>query len=269
MTMPNEPTPASELNVACKAAVAAGQVLREGFAKTHQERFKDTYNIVTEVDVRSERLLSRMLREGEFEDYGFIGEEGTQPEELAKPALWIVDPLDGTTNYARGYPLFAVSIALKKGNKITSGVVYNPLRDELFSAQDGCGATLNGEPIHVGDTTDLGKALLSSGFPYDASSTPQRNCEEIEQFIRRTLSIRCDGSAALDLCHVAAGRLDGYWEAGLDVWDMAAGVLIVKEAGGFVTLKSGEPFTPCEGSVLASNAYLHPKMLEVLKLNRY
>jgi myo-inositol-1(or 4)-monophosphatase len=253
----------SELETATRAAIAAGKMLLEGFSKPHQENFKAAYNIVTEMDLAAEHLLSEMLRDG-FPDYGFLGEESHRSSELAKDAVWIVDPLDGTTNYARGYPLFAVSIALKKFDKVMVGVVYNPLRDELFAAEDSRGANLNGKPIHVTQTEELGNALLSTGFPYDASTRPARNCEEIEQFIRRTLSLRCDGSAALDLCHVAAGRLDGYWEAGLDMWDIAAGSLIVKEAGGSISLTSGDPFTLSQGNILASNTCLHAQMLEVL-----
>ncbi len=264
MTTSANTTPTPELAVACKAALAAGQVLLAGFGAAHQENLKSAYNMVTEMDMRSERLLSGMLREGAFRDYGFIGEEGAELEAINKPAVWIVDPLDGTTNYARGYPLFAISIALKKGDNITLGVVYNPLRDELFVAQEGCGATLNGQPIHVGATQELRNSLLATGFPYDASTGPGSNSEELESFIRRVISVRCDGSATLDLCHVAMGRLDGYWEAGLDVWDLAAGGLIVKEAAGVITLKSGAPFTPLDGSVLAANTHLHPQMLEVL-----
>lgn len=264
MAVSGDPHAASELEAACRAARAAGRVLLDGFAQAHQESLKGAYNLVTEMDIRCESLLSGMLREGPFRDYGFIGEEGTQARELSKPAAWIVDPLDGTTNYARGYPLFAVSIALRKGDSITLGVVYNPLRDELFAAQEGSGATLNGDPIRVGGTVDLSMSLLSTGFPYDASTNPRSNTEELDRFIRRVISVRCDGSAALDLCHVAMGRLDGYWESGLDVWDMAAGGLIVKEAGGVITLQSGAPFTPFDGSVVAANADLHPQMLAVL-----
>jgi myo-inositol-1(or 4)-monophosphatase len=258
-----KPTKLSELETASKTAIAAGKMLREGFTKPHQENFKAANHIVTEMDLAAEHLISEMLRES-FPDYGFLGEEGNKASDLALDSVWIVDPLDGTTNYARGYPLFAVSIALRKNKITTVGVVYNPLRDELFTAEEGCGATLNALPIQVTQTTELGNALISTGFPYDSSMKLTRNCEEIEQFIPRTLSLRCDGSAALDLCHVAAGRLDGYWESGLEIWDMAAGALIVKEAGGFITLKSGDPFDPSRGNVLASNRHLHAQMLEVL-----
>jgi myo-inositol-1(or 4)-monophosphatase len=267
MARSTKPHATSELGTACRAAVAAGKILREGFAKPHREHLKAAFNLVTEMDLNAEHLLHEMLCRS-FPDYGFLGEESNRSRELEKDAVWIVDPLDGTTNYARGYPLFAVSIALKRSEKVIVGVVYNPLRDELFAAEEGSGASLNDQPIRVTGTAELGKALLSTGFPYDASSNPARNCEEIEQFIRRTLSLRCDGSAALDLCHVAAGRLDGYWEAGLDAWDMAAGALIVQEAGGTISLKSGAPFTPFEGTVLASNGHLHAQMLEVLGLAR-
>ncbi len=213
MTKSFRSTKISELEAASDTAIAAGKMLREGFTKPHQENFKAAYNIVTEMDLAAQHLISEMLHES-FPDYGFIGEEGNKANDPVMDSVWIVDPLDGTTNYARGYPLFAVSIALRKKNKTIVGAVYNPLRDELFTAEEGGGAMLNGQPIHVTQTTELGKALLSTGFPYDASTKLARNCEEIEQFIRRTLSLRCDGSAALDLCHVAAGRtrrLLGNW----------------------------------------------------------
>ena len=201
----------------------------------------------------------------EFPDYDLLGEESSKAIRSEGP-IWIIDPLDGTTNYARDYPLFAVSIALEKNAEVVAGVVYNPLLDELFVAEKGGGATLNGEPIHVTQTQELGKALLASGFPYDVWSNPANNCEEWTRFIRRTMSVRCDGSAALDLCHVAAGRLDGYWELDVQAWDMAAGALMVKEAGGKISLTSGAPFNLYQRNILASNGHLHEAMLEVLHL---
>ena len=144
-------------------------------------------------------------------------------------------------------------------------MVYNPILDELFIAEKGRGACLNGIPIHVTDTNELGKSLLASGFPYDAWVEPRNNCNEWEHFIKTTISVRCDGSAALDLCHTACGRLDGYWELDLEPWDMAAGALIVQEAGGMVTQADGKPFSHLHRSILASNGHLHQAMLNVLK----
>jgi myo-inositol-1(or 4)-monophosphatase len=144
-------------------------------------------------------------------------------------------------------------------------VVYNPILDELFTAEKGNGAFLNESPIHVTDTNELGKSLLASGFPYDAWSSLKNNCSEWERLIKTTISVRCDGSASLDLCHVACGRLDGYWELDLESWDMAAGALIVQEAGGLVTQVDGKPYSHLQRSVLASNGYLHQAMLDVLK----
>ena len=257
--------PSTEMQVAVQAARAAGQLIEAGFSSPHREDHKAARNIVTEMDLVCEDLLRRMLCEP-FPEYGFLAEESHQIAERARDACWIVDPLDGTTNYARSYPLFAVSIALMKGDQVSLGVVYNPLRNELFAAERGRGATLNSGPIHVSETDNLENALLASGFPYEAATNPRNNSEEIELFIRRTRSVRVDGVAALDLVHVAAGRLDGYWESGLGPWDMAAGALIAAEAGALITLRSGREFTPFEGSVIASNRTLHPRMLDVLGL---
>lgn len=253
----------SEINVAIQAARRAGQTLRDHYNTPHQISFKGIINLVTEMDCKSESLVTEILRTA-FPDYGILGEEGSKSSD---PYIcrWIIDPLDGTTNYTYSYPLFGVSIALEKQGEITLGVVYNPILDELFTAEKGGGARLNGEPIHVTDTTELGKSMLASGFPYDAWSTHANNCREWERFIRSTISVRCDGSASLDLCHTACGRLDGYWELDLEAWDMAAGVLIVQEAGGVVTQTDGKPFSHLQCSVLASNGHLHQAMMDVLK----
>lgn len=252
----------SEIQTAIRAARTAGKILRQGFSKPHQISYKGIINIVTEMDRESEHLVCEILRQ-DFPGYGILGEEGSQVQG-SEDALWIIDPLDGTTNYSKGYPLFGVSIALEKYNQIVLGVVYNPLLDELFVAGKGEGATLNGHTIQVTQTSELGKSVLASGFPYDAWSNPKNNCYEWNQFIRRVISVRCDGSAALDLCHVAMGRLDGYWELDLETWDMAAGALIVEEAGGIVSLCSGDTFDPYHRNVLACNKYLHSAMLDVI-----
>ena len=252
----------SEISIAIQAAKKVGETLRAQFSKPHHVTYKGTIDMVTEMDHEAERLIYSMLK-GEFPDYDFLGEE-SRDSSSCRGAVWIVDPLDGTTNYARGYPLFNVSIALEKNGEVVVGVVYNPLLDEMFTAEKGSGARLNGRPIQVSQTADLGKSLLASGFPYDAWSNPANNCVEWERFIKRVISLRCDGSAALDLCHVAAGRLDGHWELGLEAWDVAAGALIVEEAGGVVSLISGASFTPYGRSILATNGKLHKQMMQIL-----
>ena len=252
----------TEIDTVICVAQRAGGMLRENLLQPYQISYKGVIDMVTEMDQASERLIMEALKK-EFPEYGFLGEEGTHYDEASK-GRWIVDPVDGTTNYTRGYPIFSVSIALEKSSQVVLGVVYNPVLNELFVAEKGRGATLNGQPIHVSQTTELGKSMLASGFPYDVWSSPVNNFREWSQFMRCTISVRCDGAASLDLCHVAMGRVDGYWELDLEPWDMAAGVLIVQEAGGIVTQVSGQPFTLPGRNVLASNGQLHQAMLGVL-----
>lgn len=251
-----------ELEAAMAAARAAGQLLHERWGKAHQVRRKGEADLVTEMDRQAEELITDMLRE-DFPAYGLVGEEGGEQFVSDNPR-WLVDPLDGTTNYIYGYPLFSVSIALEREDQLAVGVVYNPVLDELFAAERGGGAVLNGEPIHVSDTERLSDSVLASGFPYDAWTSEDDNGWQWHRFLKRALSLRADGSAALDLCHVAMGRIDGFWELVLGPWDMAAGALIVQEAGGVVTHVRGEPFSPFGRNVLATNPHLHPLMLDVL-----
>jgi len=254
----------SETRIAIDAARYAGKALLEQYNKPHQVSFKGIVDMVTEMDTLSERMVVDILRKA-FPNYGVLGEEGTKSTE-PYTYRWIIDPLDGTTNYSRNYPLFGVSIALEWKGEITLGVVYNPILDELFTAEKGSGAYLNGSPIHVTETTELGKSLFASGFPYDVWSSKNNNFVEWERFMKSAISVRCDGSAALDLCHTACGRLDGFWELDLEPWDLAAGALIVQEAGGVITQTNGKPFYHLERSVLAGNRYLHHQMLELLKI---
>lgn len=244
------------------AARAAGRLLHQHWNETHQVRWKGQADPVTEMDRQAEELIADMLRQA-FPTYGLVGEEGGE-QFVSDDPRWLVDPLDGTTNYMRGYPLFAVSIGLERAGQLVAGVVYNPVLDELFAAERGGGATLNGRPIRVAPTTELRNSVLASGFPYDARRDESNNGVHWNSFLRRVLSMRADGSAALDLCHVAMGRIDGYWELELGPWDMAAGAVIVEEAGGRVTQVSGDPFNPYQPSVLASNGHVHAEMLAVL-----
>lgn len=252
-----------EKQEAAAAARAAGRLIVERFHQRRQIRLKGPANLVTEVDVLVENLIIERLQAA-FPAYAILSEEG-QAAAQAAPTRWVIDPLDGTTNYAHGYPHFATSIALEQDGEAVLGVVYDPLLDELFCAVKGEGATLNDAPIHVSTTGELAQALTGSGFPYDAWTNPDNNTDEWARMTRRVVSVRCDGVAALDLCYVAAGRLDAFWELDLEPWDMAAGALICREAGGTVTLPGGEAFSPYRRGVAASNGLLHQPMLAVLR----
>lgn len=257
----------NEIEVAIAAARDAGQLIRAGFGNPHPTRSKgNAINLVTQIDQQAEALILSRLQQA-FPSYGFLAEESPAAVGSGEK-YWLIDPLDGTTNYAHGYPVVAVSIALVCRGDVVLGVVYNPIADELFVAEKGAGATLNGHPIHVSSTATLAESLLASGFPYDAWEGDDDNTTEWRSFLKRVVSLRSDGSAAWDLCSVACGRLDGYWELDLDPWDMAAGSLIVQEAGGQVTDLSGSPFNPFGRSILASNGHIHPEMLEVLRQAR-
>jgi myo-inositol-1(or 4)-monophosphatase len=241
----------------------AGELLRLGYEHEHQVDYKDVIDLVTEVDHQSEAfLLGEILRL--FPGHQIVSEEiGLVPGREVDQ--WYVDPLDGTVNYAHGIPFFTVSIAFARNGVVTLGVVYDPMRDELFAAELGQGAWCNGRRLQVSRVTEFQRSLLVTGFPYDAWSTPQNNLEYFGRFTRMTQGVRRLGSAALDLCYVAAGRFDGYWELSLNPWDMAAGGLIAAEAGALVTNLDGrsEYLTPpC--SLLAAPSGLHAKMLEIL-----
>lgn len=252
----------TELEVAIQAARAAGELLRQQFLQPHEITLKGAGNLVTEMDRRCEALISTLLLDS-FPGDGYYGEENTRVRADAR-RLWIVDPLDGTNNYAHGYPLFCVSVGFVVDRQPVVGVIYNPLLDELYAAELGKGATLNGAPIHVSQTAELGSALLASGFPYGVWQRPDDNLAQYSRLIKRAVSVRCDGSAAADLSHTAAGRLDGYWEQEIEPWDVAAGALILTEAGGQVSLFDGRPFDVFGRSILATNAHLHAPLLKEL-----
>ncbi len=249
-----------ELEAALSAAKEAGEVLSQGFGWQHSVRYKGEVDLVTEVDEQAEQVIGEILL-GAFPAYGMLAEEGGA---LAgeEDARWIVDPLDGTTNYAHGLPLFAVSIGLERAGEVVLGVVHDPTREETYVAERGRGATLNGEPVRVSDTGELIQALIATGFPYDRAEMP----EALELFGRLsalTRGMRRLGSTALDLCYVAAGRLDGYYERGIWAWDLAAGSLILEEAGGKVTDYRGGELNLEGREIVASNGALHPAMIEL------
>jgi len=254
----------SDLELAIQAARVAGDFLRQQYHQSHSIRMKSAIELVTEVDGQTERLIAEILRQGRPE-YGFLGEEGSQGKQLATEAVWIVDPIDGTTNFVRHISVFAVSIGLAVHGEAVLGVIYQPILDELFAAEKGCGATLNGEPIHVSQTKEIGKSLLGSGFPYDAWNSPVDNVVQWGRAVKRAFGVLCSGVAALGLCEVAAGRLDGYWELNLFPWDIAAGAAIVSEAGGKVSTSTGAPFDPFGKSIIADNGLIHEELIKLVK----
>jgi len=247
---------------AAEAARAAGAVLRDRFGRPHDIRFKGTVDMVTEADRAAEALIAAMIR-ARYPDHGLLGEEGARGAETASAFRWVVDPLDGTTNFAHDLPHFAVSIGLEHRGEPVVGAVYDPLRDELFLGVLGQGATLNGTPLRISATDDLLRSLLVTGFSYDFARRP-RQAELWRRFLIRVQAIRQTGSAALNLCYVAAGRLDGYWERGIAPWDVSAGAVVVREAGGAVTDFAGRPFRSDDRVVLASNGRLHGAMMDLI-----
>lgn len=249
------------LDVALEAAYAAGELLRKGW---QQGGFtiepKSAQELVTEYDRRSEALVVDILRKA-FPDDAILGEEGGVGGRLHAHSRWIIDPLDGTTNFARRYPLFGVSIALEQNGELVLGVVYNPLADECFAAEKGAGAALNQKPIGVASTSSLAAAVVASGFPYNAWTSANDNTDLWRTMVKRALTVRCDGAAALDLCAVACGRFDAYWEHGLAAWDIAAGALIAREAGALVTDYQGGDAFLRRGEVIAAPPALYAEMM--------
>jgi myo-inositol-1(or 4)-monophosphatase len=246
-----------EIEAALSAAREAGEVLRKGFGWQHSVRYKGEVDLVTEVDEQAERVIKEILL-GVFPSYGMLAEEGGE-QRGEEDARWIVDPLDGTTNYAHGLPTFCVSIALERTGELVLGVVYDPMREETYVAQCGGGATLNDEPIRVSDTDEPIQALIATGFPYDRDKMPEA-LDLFGRFAALTRGMRRLGSTALDLCYVASGRLDGYYERGIWAWDIAAGSLILEEAGGKVTNYRGSELDLEGREIVASNGALHPAM---------
>jgi len=218
------------------------------------------------MDHRAETAVIEIL-ETAFPDHGILTEE-SKGREGSGSYRWILDPLDGTTNYAHGYPFFCVSLALEKDGQIIWGIIYDPLREELFAAEAGRGATVNGKALQVSATRHIQQSFLCTGFPYDMRESSEDNLRYFSRFAKTVQAIRRDGSAALDLCYVAMGRFDGFWEMKLNPWDVAAGSLIVTEAGGRVTDFSGDHFSIHGQEILASNGLIHDEMLRVLSLQR-
>jgi myo-inositol-1(or 4)-monophosphatase len=263
--VPDAPPPIY-LATAVEAVLRAGETQMARFGQDIRIDKKGDIDLVTEIDLEIERGFRAMIAE-RFPDHEVLGEEfGRADDQSRVPHLcWVFDPIDGTTNYAHGLPIFCSSLALEVDGEPVVAAVYDPSRKELFTAERGQGAWLNGRPLRVSAAASLIDSLLVTGFHYDVQKDPGEVMELFAAFISRARAVRRLGSAALDLCYVGAGRFDGFWEKKLQPWDVAAGALIVKEAGGQVTAMSGAPYRSREGSVLATNGRIHEEMLRTIR----
>jgi myo-inositol-1(or 4)-monophosphatase len=261
-----------------QAALAAGAVMRLNYRKPHQITMKGAIDPVTETDYQCQEIIIGMIRQT-FPDHGFLAEESAgQPSSALEPdhsglaweadaapeCRWIIDPLDGTVNFAHGFPAFCVSIAFEAEGVIEYGVIYDPLRDELFEGTRGKGALLNGRPIRVSDTDRMERALFATGFPYDIRERVPETMARLGRVLAASQGVRRAGSAALDMCYLACGRFDGYYEENLKPWDTAAGLVIVTEAGGKITTFDGSDYNIYAPNIAGSNGMLHQKILEYL-----
>jgi myo-inositol-1(or 4)-monophosphatase len=253
------------LNFAIETAREAGQILLEKFGRKINISKKGDINLVTEADLASEKLIIERIR-SYFPKHAILAEEAGDAVLLdgTNTWKWIIDPLDGTTNFAHGYPCFCVTIALEHDGEIVIGVTFDPTRGELFAAEKGKGATLNNKPIRVSETEKLSESLIVTGFPYDFKQK-ENFARHLTDFLLNSRGVRRDGSAAIDMAYVACGRFDGFWEEGLNPWDVAAGLLLIEEAGGQVTHYHGEKYNIYSPPVCGSNGLIHREMLEVLK----
>jgi myo-inositol-1(or 4)-monophosphatase len=252
------------LRAAVEAAKEAGRMLRENLGASREITYKGELDLVTNFDNLSQQMIyDRLVRD--FPDHDFVAEEGLD-QERGSSFRWIFDPLDGTTNYAHRFPIFSVSIALERNEKVVCGVVYDPMREETFTGIKDKGAFLNGKKIEVSTTAELDKSLLATGFPYDLRVSEVNNISHFNHFVTRAQAIRRCGSAALDLCYVACGRFDGFWELKLKPWDVAAASLIVLEAGGHLSDFANGKFSIYSQETLGTNGLIHRQMLDVLRL---
>ena len=252
------------LNFAIETARDAGRILMEKFGRKIEITMKGEINLVTEADLASEALIIERIK-SYYPKHSILAEESGEAVVIGGDSTWkwIIDPLDGTTNFAHGYPCFCVTLALEHNGEIVIGVTYDPTRNELFAAERGKGATLDGKPIRVSQTEELGSSLIVTGFPYDIK---QRDnfARHLTDMLLQSRGVRRDGSAAIDMAYVACGRFDGFWEEGLNPWDVAAGVLLIEEAGGQVSYYDGSKFSIYEAPICASNGLIHSQMLNIL-----
>ncbi len=250
------------LRFAKQTAIESGNLLLKKANPRNSIHFKGRINLVTEADLASERFIIHSI-ETEFPHHSILAEEESARDK-SSDFKWIIDPLDGTTNFAHRFPFFCVSIALEHRGKIIIGVVYDPVRDELFHASSAGGSFLNGKNIHVTTETKLSRSLLATGFPYDIGTSKEDNLKNFARFAKVARGIRRPGSAALDLCYLACGRIDGFWELKLSPWDTAAGKLLVEQAGGRVTDFNGQKYSIYEKYILATNGKIHGQMKIIL-----
>ena len=252
--------------VATLAALKAGEMLRKGFGtEMHFTTKEGRHNLVTEWDQKAENVIIDFIK-SHFPQHAFIAEESGESGEVKEGIQWIIDPIDGTVNFAHKIPMFSVSIAASIQSDVLAGVVYNPIDHELFIAEKGNGAYLNGSRLKVTETAVLDSAICATGFPYNVHENPLSCLDHFTTFAKMGIPIRRIGSAALDLAYLAAGRFDGFWEVSLRPWDYAAGKLLIEEAGGKLTNFSGEPYEALEeGPIVASNGILHDQILKNIK----
>ena len=255
------------LNFAIQTARDAGAILADRLGRALQVSNKGDIDLVTEADLASEKLIIERIK-SYYPRHAILAEESGDTHLVpgASDWKWIVDPLDGTTNYAHGYPCFCVSIALERAGAIELAVIYDPSRNELFAAERGQGATLNDRRIRVSEIEELNSAMLCTGFPYNVRERPNFE-RDFAKFTMESQAVRRDGSAAIDLAYIACGRFDGFWEDGLKAWDVAAGVLLIEEAGGRVSDFNGRALDIYTPKVLASNGLVHESMMRVLAAN--
>lgn len=249
-------------SIATSIAKKVGDYQRAQLHEGFRIEYKSSVNLVTEVDKKSEAMIVQAIRD-QFPHHDIMAEEGGA-DRKDSPYKWIIDPLDGTTNYAHGYPFFATSIALENQGQVIGGVVYDPMRDELFQAFQGEGAFLNRQPIRVSEINKLEKALMATGFAYNHREAKENNYDHFIHMMHKAQAVRRDGTAALDMCYVACGRYDGFWELNLFPWDTAAGLIIALEAGAKVSRFNGKSYTIYEKDILLSNDKIHKELLAVL-----
>jgi myo-inositol-1(or 4)-monophosphatase len=255
-----------ELDVARQAALNAGSKLKSLFGNQLNVRKKGKIDLVTDADFQAENAILETIRR-QFPNDSILSEESGEYK-AAPERLWIVDPLDGTINFSHALPFYAVCIGLQVEGRMVMGIVFNPVMEELFEALEGAGALMNGKPVKVSKVSTLGESLVATGFPYSVYEKSGSIIQQLHQVLVRSQGVRRMGSAALDLCYLAAGRFDAYWEEGLKPWDTAAATVIVKEAGGVLTDYEGRPFSPYLQTMVASNGLFHDEMLEALKLEK-
>lgn len=259
------------LAVAKEAAHAAGAIQKEKRGRIESIEYKGAINLVTEVDLACEKTIIEMIKKN-FPDHEILAEESGLSRGGSRTAQngykWIIDPLDGTTNYAHGYPCYAVSIGIEQNSLIQAGVIYDPSLDEMFETVRGQGAFLNGERIHVSKTDTIKRSLLATGFAYDVQEVEDNNLDHFANFILTSQAVRRDGAAAIDLAYVACGRYDAFWELSLWPWDVAAGSLLVEEAGGQMSLFDGSELDIYAKQIVASNGIIHSEMINVLQNGR-